>query len=600
MRKKRNVLDRTIALVDKKKTKAEEEFCSFTDVSEDLALLDRFFPNDSKDYEVLRDMSSDEFNTLLSKLYNASEDDIVKILNGSFYVIKNDIPLFDSQISKLNDFVNRVQGLRKRLNTANRRFNSLMAKIKDYEELERDLAVSKKDGIIDVDLIDKIAIVLDLNEKDKVNFLYEVMEFNLGNYQSLQLQDSVVLDSKKEVIDLDALKKVFSKYGYEISTLDSKYIKSLQEEGNLENIEGVFKAITANKMNFLQEKRKVKLLTQFLLFSNENIINEVCSKFKENYVSSSFFTSYLPVFFPSEDKREIKRTRRKRSVGTKDKKEVTDSKDDLNVKGLHRDFLKNLDYISENFDVEKKTLLERGIRVLTLPHDALIRHIEELELYGYNIHDEKFPLSALGASRIMDSTDSFIEIGEENYIKRYSSRLLFTCSDIAKRIYAYKESNLEYRSEGGRVGTIKTDVVNLSGDCELAESTIKRLVPDDVEDLLANSKCKELLDSYSPRKISKATLEDPVIMELEERFKVDDSMYRIDDIVISRRKVLRNYEFLVNNTSLLPVSERDTQKMLLVATINNSLLNSSEIERIDRAVGEVLAYNGGKNGFSKK
>ena len=281
------------------------------------------------------------------------------------------------------------------------------------------------------------------------------------------------------------------------------------------------------------------------------------------------------------------------------KKDSEEEKDDLTVKGLHKDFFKNLEYMKSNFDVEEKSLLERGIRLLTLPHDSLIKHIEELELYGYDIHDESFPLSAIAASRIMDSTDSFIEIGEEQYIKRYASRLLFTCGDIVKRIYAYNESGLEYHSEG-RSSTIKSNVVNLSTDCELTEATIERLVPDDVEELLRDNKCKELLDSYYPRKISDTTLNDPVIVNLDERFKVSDSMYRIDDIVISRRKVLRNYEFLTNNTELIPEKEKDVRKMLLVSVINNSLLHSSEIEAIDRNIREVLSYNGGKHGISKK
>ena len=595
MAKKRNILDKTIAFVDKKKTKAEEEFCSFSDVSGELSLINRLFPNDSG-YEALSNVNDEDFNILLRQVYNDSEEDIVTVLKGAYYVIRNDIPLFETQVVKLNDFVARVQSLRKKLNTSNNCFNALVAKIKDYEELEKELVLAKSEGIIDLSLVDRVSMILDMDEKDKNSFLLEVMEFNLSNYKSLSLES--IVEDKKSIIEVDDLRKVFSKYGYDLSTLDERYVKSLQEEGNLENIEGVFKAITDNKMSFLQEKRKVKLLTQFLLYSNEKIINEVCAKFKENYVSSSFYTSYLPVFFPSDEKKSIMRSKKKRN-SPKAKKDNDKLKDDLNVKGLHKDFFKNLEYMKSHFDVEEKSLLERGIRLLTLSHDSLIKHIEELELYGYDIHDEKFPLSAIAASRIMDSTDSFIEVGEEHYIKRYASRLLFTCSDIAKRIYAYNESGLEYRSEG-RSGTIKTDVVNLSTNCELTEATIERLVPNDVEELLSDNKCKELLDSYAPRKISDSTLQDPVIVNLDERFKVSESMYRIDDIVISRRKVLRNYEFLTNNTDVITDKEKVVRKMLLVSVINNSLLHSSEIETIDRNIKEVLSYNGGKHGISKK
>ena len=596
MRKKRSILDRTIALVDKRKTKAEEDFCNFDDVSDDLSLIDRTFKNDGLDS--LKSLSEDDFKSLVSKVYSDKELDLVNGLEGAYFLFKNDIDLVDSQTKKLNDFVGRVKSLKKKLTNSQDKFSVLVEKIKDYEELEKELAIAKKDGVISNDLVDKVALVLGFDDKTKFEYYVDVLKFNNDSYNALQVLVLTPQEETKDLIDIDDLRKVFSKYGYDLSSLDSKYIKALQEEGNLENIDGVFKAITDNRMSFLQEKRKTKLLTQFLLNSNEKIINEVCSVFKDNYVSSSFFTSYLPVFFPSEDRRSIKSRKRKKTGEKREKKEIVDGEDDLTVKGLHRDFIKNLEYMKSNFDVEEKTLLERGIRLLTLTHDALLRHIEELELYGYDVHDSKFPLSAIGASRIMDSTDCFIEVGEENYIKRFASRLLFTCEDIVKRIYAYQESGLEYHSEG-RQGAIKTNVINLCSDCELSQMTIDSLVPDCVSGLLKENKYKELLDSYSPRKISEKTLSDPVIISLEERFKVSDSVYKFNDVMISRRKVLRNYEFLMN-TDLIDSNEKDPHRILLVSTINNSLLTEAEVEEIDRGISEVLGIKGGKNGLSKK
>ena len=596
MRKKRSILDRTIALVDKRKTKAEEDFCNFDDVSDDLSLIDRAFKSD--DLSSLKALSDEDFKSLVTKVYSDKELELVNGLEGAYFLFKNDIDLVDTQTKKLNDFVNRVKILKKKLASSQDKFSLLVERIKDYEELEKELALAKKEGVISNELVDRISLVLGFDDKTKFEYYVDVLKFNGDSYNALLISSLEVKEEVKVVIDIDDLRKVFSKYGYDLSSLDSKYIKALQEEGNLENIEGVFRAITDNRMTFLQEKRKTKLLTQFLLNSNEKIINEVCSVFKDNYVSSSFFTSYLPVFFPSEDRRSAKSRKRKKTTDKRDKKEVSDLEDGLTVKGLHKDFIKNLEYMKNNFDVEEKTLLERGIRLLTLTHDALLRHIEELELYGYDIHDSKFPLSAIGASRIMDSTDCFIEVGEENYIKRFASRLLFTCEDIVKRIYAYQESGLEYHSEG-RSGAIKTNVINLCSDCELSQMTIDSLVPDCTFELLSGNKYKELLDSYSPRKISDKTLGDPVITSLEERFKVSDSVYKINDITISRRKVLRNYEFLMN-TDLIDISEKDSHRMLLVSAINNSLLTSSEVEEIDRGISEVLGIKGGKNGLSKK
>ena len=231
--------------------------------------------------------------------------------------------------------------------------------------------------------------------------------------------------------------------------------------------------------------------------------------------------------------------------------------------------------------------------------NTLIKNIEELELYGFDIYRDKFPLSAIGASKIMESADCFIEIGEEGYIKKYPSRLTCTCRDIVKRIYAYKEYGFDYHSES-HAGTIKVELTDLSRDCELSQTTIDKIAPKDVDKLLDNNKSKELLDSHLPRKISENTLNDPIILNLDERFKVSDSKYIIDGIIISRKKVLRNYEFLTNNMSLIPDEEKNKDDILLVSVINNSLLNKEQIDVIDRNLKEVLEYNGGQNGISKK
>jgi len=596
MRKKKTLLDKMIDFVNKRKTEALKEFSDFDSRSDDLSLVEHTLSSDKEGYESLSNLSLDDFQTLVKKLYSEKEMDIVNGINGAYYLFKNGIPLVDVQIANLNDLINRAQRLRDELTIAQQRFNELEGVIKDYEVLEQDLSIAREEGFIDNDLVDKISIVFDLDEDLESKLLDEVLRFNYSKY--IDFTKSLVVEEQHSMIDINDLRSVFSKYGYDLSSLDSKYVKALQEEGNLENIEGVFRAITSNRMNFLQEKRKAKLLTQFLLNSNENIINEVCSIFKDNYVSGNFFTSYLPVFFPSEDRRIIKHSRKKRSTEKGETKEESSSKENLGVKGLHRDFLKNLEYMKKNFDVEEKFLLERGIRVLTLTHDTLLKHIEELELYGYDIHGSKFPLSAIGASRIMDSTDGFIEIGEEAYIKNFASRLLFTCSDIVKRIYAYKESGLEYRSDK-RDGAFKTNVIDMTHPCDLSNETIERLVPRDSEELLEGSKYKELLDTYSPRKISSVTLESPVIKALDEKFMVDESVYMINDVTISRKKVLRNYEFLMS-TPMLVKEEKDINKILWVSTINNSLLNSSDLEAIHRGLSEVVEYKGGKHGISKK
>lgn len=597
MEKKKNILQETIDLVCSQKGELEEEFCNFNDGSADLSLIEQFFPGDSIEYEKIKSLSEDELSSIIKKVY--AEDRNNNLLEASCFLLKNDIPLVAIQKQCLSEFVGDIQTLKKKLSSNQKEYHILDDTIKNLERLEKELNIALKDGFIKNDLVDMLAVVLDFDDKVKYEYMIEVLKYNQESYENLLSKNSLIVE--EEMTSIDMLSEVFSKYGYNISSLDSKYIKKLEEYGDLDKIEGVFRAITSNRMKFLKEKRKSKLLVQFLLYSDEEIINDVCRIFKDNHVEMSRLSSYLLAFFPDDDKKDINVITKNGKRNKQDDDSTKEDTNDISVKGIYKDFLNNFNFIISHFDVDKNKLLERGIRVLTLPHNSLLKHIDELELYGYDIYGENFPLSALCASKIMDSTDRFIEIGEEAYIKRFASRLLYTCEDIVNRIYAYKDQGLDYHS-AGREGMIKTNVVTLCLECDLPSGTIEKIVPKDVDLLLKSSKYnkyKELLDNNSPAVISASTLSDPIVVQLEEKFKINDSIYLFDDVVISRRKLLRNYDYLKNTTSLSD-SEKDIHDMLFVSTINNSLLTIDKFEKIDSELRGVLANVGGKHAVSKK
>lgn len=598
MGKKKTILEKTISLIQKRKMEIDEEIYTYEDVSDDLEVISLL----ADDYENLVNLSEKEFSDFLLKLYKQDEQEIVKTLEASYYLISNNIVLFDKHKYELKVFFERLKEWKKTLESSQERCESLISKSYEYEQLEKELEQAKEEGVIETSLVDKIASVFEMKENEKYDYLISAIKFNLEsidkkNRIALEDEKTIEKDSIKEVINEDDLRDVFEKNGLDFSKINKNYLKILQTKGDLDNIEGVFRAITSNRMNFLLDSKKEKLLVQFLLYSNENTINDVCQLFKENSVSSDFFASYLPVFFASENG-ELKREKniRKRKLSETSEYQKEEKNNNLNVVAMHNDFIKNFNYMKNNFQIDSKKLLEREVRLLTLSHELLLRRIEELELYGYDIHDSKFPLSTLTSSNIMEHTDRFIELGEEQYIKRFASKLTYNCKDIAERIYAYQYQGLDYYS-GKYYGTIKMEVTDLKSSCAIPEYAIKQIVPTDVDDLLYGDKYKQIIDFYPARKISDETLREPIIMDLDEKYKVNESTYKFDDILISRKKVLRNYE-LLKTTPLLSPEEKDIQRMLLVSTINNSLLNSSQIEFIDRKINGVF-NKGGRDGVSK-
>jgi hypothetical protein len=171
---------------------------------------------------------------------------------------------------------------------------------------------------------------------------------------------------------------------------------------------------------------------------------------------------------------------------------------------------------------------------------------------------------------------------------------------MERNIKAYQKEGISYRSER-HYGTIKQSVTTNDRDSELSSYMIEQLVPDDVDKLLGGNKYYKLLTMYNPRTISEETLNSTVIRDLEEKFKINDDVYKFDDVLISRRKLLRNYEFLMS-TDLVSSSEKanNSHEILLASALCNSFVGVEELEKVDRGIGEAIGPKGGNYEVSKK
>ena len=624
MGKINNVIDDVISAIDKKSTLAEQEYFSTENVDEGLSKIERVFPQEVvDDYSLLKNVSEEDFNSLVESLYGTDEK-LIKILKGAYSVIKIDIALFDSQVAKLNEFLSKVNESRRELELTSKRLDDLAESIRIYNGLKGSLGNVKEDGVLDISLIDSIVEALEFSEEDVSDYLDSAMLFNLERYSELGFGVKTTLDVGNDLISSDdalvveevnqdgetekvkiseeELSDVFTKYGFDLSMLKPELVNALVNNGDLDNINGVFGAIAKNKLSyFLEGKKKSQLLTKFLLYSNKDVIDSVCSIFVANGIDKNYFGSYLPVFFPSNDRRKSDNSKR-RMKGSHGDYPVVESESDFNlsVNGVYEDFVKNIEYINSRFNCNKIRLFERGATVLTMSHDRLLRNVEKFELYGYDLNG-KFPLSALAGRRIMDSTDSFIEVGEGDYLRKIApTKLTQECRGMARNIKAYQKAGISYRSER-HYGTIKHSVTTNDKDAELSPYMIEQLVPDDVDKLLDGNKYYNLLTINNPRTISDETINSPIIRELEEKFKVSDDAYKFDDVLISRRKLLRNYEFLMS-TDLVSLEEKENNShdILLACALCNSFVGVEDLEKVDRGIGEAIGPKGGKHEIFKK
>ena len=401
-------------------------------------------------------------------------------------------------------------------------------------------------------------------------------------------------------MSFEELEKIIKDNGYDISFLNKQLIDELMEKGTIAKISTIFNSIKNNKLDFLiDDKKNAKLLVQYLLHSEPEMISKTCDYLKAHGIlNERYVKAYKSLFFqantqPSDsvsDDIEVQKATHKY--------QHTKDSDDVKIVGRHNDFFKNIEILKILGYDDDSELIENNVKLLTMSNKAVLRHVKELQLYDYPIGSDTFPLSAINASRIMELSDRFIELGEENYILRYASRLLAYVDGTLERLYALKAKGLPYHTKYGNEDKLLSYVTNLKLSCHLTQEQIDEAIPKDVDILLNGNKYSNLLNSQLPATISDETLADSMIENIENRYKETNWHYNFNGVIISRKKLLRNYEFL-KNTEMLTDEEKNPNQMLFVSAINNSTLNSEQIEKVSNALMDKLEI-GGNNGISKK
>lgn len=612
MKKERSVIDKLIGLIEKRYKLAEKDFDKAYNLSENLSLINKVFDEDETEELTLKqDVSLEDFKEVVAFLTKENEEELINDLCASYFLMSNGIELVDTQIEKLRELNYRANIKRRSLKRSIERRENAMNSLGHYGQLEKKLEEIKKSGVLDTETIVDIFETLEVKEEEQAKFLNGILKFNYERIASLtniklnKTENEIeILEMPEEILDIDTrkitkeqLQGVFEKYNYDFGILNAELVETLLINGDLEHINDVFSSLEKNHIDFL--KKNGKFLTKFLLESSSKLIDEGCKIFSSANVDKEFLKSYKPIFFssPQEEIEDVddvvhKRARRDKTI------ERNPSLDCFIGAGKHEDFLENLELLEE-LGRDRKYLLENQANLLVMSNARLRRHLNELKLYEFSIDSPKFPLSALSSPRIMEIADGFIELGEEKYILNYASRLFAFVDGTLERLYALKKENRPYRGSIGKEDRLLSCVTNPKLPCGLTAERINEIVPKESENLLKGNKFNELLNEYSPLKISEETLNDPIIVNLDRRYKNSAWSYNIDGTLISRKKLLRNYEFLMD-THLIPNDEKDVEQILLVSAIYKSKLNMSEVEKVDNGLRSCMSIKGGLDGVLNK
>ena len=225
-------------------------------------------------------------------------------------------------------------------------------------------------------------------------------------------------------------------------------------------------------------------------------------------------------------------------------------------------------------------------------------------------------LTCLVRSKQLDSLDKFIELGCFDYAKDNLSKILD--SDTYQDIF-YQMSQII--RNGSSIESYMKKQVNgltfqrkkyyedfgLNAVKSFSDFKDRKMYLESLEkekekyyDFSKNpifSIYETILSENKNNEITAVSLEDPRIMQLDQKYGVDNDdgsvnefLYEFNGVKISRFKVLRLFETLkksFDNFDMFDSKEIDYSKMLLYAIIRNSIITDEEFIELEKVVNKV-------------
>lgn len=378
--------------------------------------------------------------------------------------------------------------------------------------------------------------------------LPESVRFTLIEYALMRNRD-FYLEIEKELQkeeELTLLEQLFKATPFKFSKLtveDKEYIMSY---GNIEHIRKMMSLFGDKKFSFL--KNKYFPIRDILVLSNPNIISTISKLLKQNLLSESFVEAHPEIFIDKMDYSFI---------------------DDSNIKGgKFKSLLLNIDELRKR-KINTNRVSQISPSTLILDSDRL--H-DSLEL----IDDYKLEYSKLRNFELFENIsllgylDQFIELGLYDIVQNDPNLINKKADILIARIKLCIQLGLPIRNEeNGKLSSKITDEVFKVGTMPIADDKIKNFI-ENATSYYEDDEAFKILES-TPRKKCDFEMEPEILS----RYKENDLAYNINGILVSKNKVLSNYQMLTScNNSLTE------DQIIFNSIIHGSILNSNQLDSI--------------------
>ncbi len=557
----------------------------------------------SKKKKLATTLTLDKINSLISLIEKVQEN-YKNLKDLDLLELKEHFNIENKYLTFYQIIINHNQDLKPSdITLLNKVLTSNLTIIKD--EKEKISKVQKENQEID----DEIKKLQKLKEKVE-NFLIDENDIDTlslllsetNNYEeAINIMKYLLLTSLKKKIDennkedfieitnlnINDLKDLFKKLGFDFTKLTKNNQKELQEYGNLENIEGIISIL--KKYKLLDEEIFYKYQTQInkiLIYGNSDTVENVILTYKKYNIN---ILDYLDDFY----KRPAKFIKRKMNWLPNIKKGNGGSNSDNEEIGGYEDFKKNIElFASLGVDINKA--YKKSAYYFEKPHDHILIGIKNFELYGISPDKYLNTLSSFTSHKQLDALDMFIELDALEYVKNNMSRVSLTPKSLLfYKLFEARKKGIKpeslYRGKNSLYfpNELTNDAFSFQGVSkdnylDITNPYIDRKPIYDVfDEYIRRSHNNTIINSFNENVRTIKLLDDNFIPTDVHNYP-DMRLYIINGIRISRMKVIRYMNTLLFN------GLNESYDMLIYALTKNSLLTKEEYQRIEEVIKPLL------------
>ena len=391
-----------------------------------------------------------------------------------------------------------------------------------------------------------------INEENEFESVPEI-ETNIVPAEEVVSEDNIT-----EAVDNSAqLMEIFNKY----------QIPSIEiNNTNIEDIDQMLSILNDNKL-LDKLNANTKLMEQILTYNNSYDLNEMLLLAKDNFVVKDEYDQILDIMLNTMPILFVN-------------KEVINS------------FKENINFFKEK-NINLINLFDNYRELLIINNDLLKDNNNKVISYGIEVNNDNVKYLLYNKNEL-NNLDYYIEaigaekgfLGKEDYfdgleyIKKNPYKLNYISRNTLLKLRYATENNIKIY--GNKPGVLSGEISNPKVDIIKLDSNYVSGYFNSNYDFINQSALEEIKTEINNTKSFDMTL-DGNINKLDEKYKLSDLKYKMNNVIISRLKTIRVYNLLKNKMSL--------HDALLIALTYNSVLKIEEYKNIENIVNNII--NGG-------